>query len=325
MIDLRSDTVTQPTSAMRAAMADAIVGDDVYGEDPTVNALENAVAERLGYEAGLFVTSGTQSNLVALLTHCGRGDEYIAGENAHTYRFEGGGAASLGGIQPQPVPTLDHGGLDLAAVERVVKPDDVHFARTRLVCLENTHGGKASAIDYFAEAKSLCDEHGLAMHLDGARLWNAAVATQAPLDAYSRYCDSISVCLSKGLGAPLGSVLVGERAFIGAARRWRKMLGGGMRQAGIVAAAGLFALDHHIGRLSDDHERAARLSDALRGLGVAAECETNMVFVEGLGADFSAYAAEREITVSRGRWVIHLDIDDDAITRIIDTVATYLG
>ena len=324
MIDLRSDTVTQPTDAMRAAMANAAVGDDVYGEDPTVNRLEATVAERLGLEAGLFVTSGTQSNLVALLTHCGRGDEYIAAESAHTYRFEGGGGASLGGIQPHPVGTLPNGGVDLDAAEAAIKPDDVHFAKTKLLCLENTHSGKATTTDYFAEARALADRHALALHLDGARLWNAAVATQTELSAFGVYCDSISVCLSKGLGAPLGSVLVGSRGFIGDARRWRKMVGGGMRQAGIVAAAGLHALEHHVERLADDHERASRLADALRQLDLDVECHTNMLFVDGLSADFAGYAAEQGITVSRGRWVVHLDIDDAAIGHIIATVKAFL-
>ncbi len=323
MIDLRSDTVTQPTDAMRATMASAPVGDDVYGEDPTVNRLEAVVAERLDLESGLFVTSGTQSNLVALLTHCGRGDEYIAAEGAHTYRFEGGGAASLGGIQPQPVGTLPNGGVDLVAAEAAIKPDDVHFAKTTLLCLENTHGGKATTTDYFAEARTLADRHDLALHLDGARLWNAAVATQTELSAFGRYCDSISVCLSKGLGAPLGSVLVGPQGFIDDARRWRKMVGGGMRQAGIVAAAGLHALEHHVERLADDHERASRLAAGLRALDLDVECHTNMVFVDGLSADFGLFAAEHGITVSRGRWVVHLDIDDAAIDHVIATVETF--
>jgi len=211
MIDLRSDTVTQPTTAMRAAMAAAVVGDDVYGEDPTVNRLEAVVAEQLGFAAALFAPSGTQTNLLALLTHCQRGDEYIVGQQAHTYKYEGGGAAVLGGIQPQPLEFEADGRLDLPRVAAAIKPDDFHFARTRLLCLENTLGGRVLPLDYLAAARRLVDAHGLSLHLDGARLFNAAVALNVEVAAITRYCDSVSVCLSKGLGAPVGSVLCGDR------------------------------------------------------------------------------------------------------------------
>jgi threonine aldolase len=236
-IDLRSDTVTRPTPAMREAIARAEVGDDVYGEDPTVNALQQRLADELGFEAGLFVPSGTQSNLLALMSHCQRGDEYIVGMDAHTYKYEGGGAAVLGSIQPQPLPQAPDGTLPLDAVERAIKPDDAHFARTRLLSLENTWHGRALPLQYLAEARALCAAHGLALHLDGARLYNAAISQGIPAHAIARHFDSVSVCLSKGLGAPVGSVLLGAHGLIDQARRLRKMVGGGMRQAGLLAAA----------------------------------------------------------------------------------------
>lgn len=323
-IDLRSDTVTRPTAAMRAAMHAAEVGDDVYGEDPTINALEKLAAELLSKEAGLFLASGTQSNLVALLTHCQRGDEYIAGGTAHTYQFEGGGAAALGGIQPQTLPFLADGSLDLNAVEALIKPDNVHFARTRLLCLENTQDGKATGSGYFGEARRLVDRHGLGLHLDGARYFNAAVAAAEPVDAIAAPCDSISICLSKGLGAPVGSVLVGPRDFIHEARRWRKMVGGGMRQAGIVAAAGIYALENNIERLAEDHDKARRVAAAVneRYQG-AAVANTNMVFVQMPVAEFDRLRerfAARGIRVNRNRWVFHLDIDFDAVERIVTAI-----
>ncbi|HJW45492.1 MAG TPA: low-specificity L-threonine aldolase, partial [Lysobacter sp.] len=265
-IDLRSDTVTRPTSAMREVMIRAEVGDDVYGEDPTVNALQQRMADELGFDAGLFAPSGTQANLLALLVHCQRGDEYLVGMDAHTYKYEGGGAAVFGSIQPQPVLHADDGTLPLEAVEQVIKPRDPHFARTRLLCLENTWHGRALPLDYLREARALCDRRGLALHLDGARLYNAAVAKGVPAREITQHFDSVSVCLSKGLGAPVGSVLLGTHALIEEARRWRKVAGGGMRQAGMLAAAGLYALDHHVTRLADDHRRAAMLADGLRDL-----------------------------------------------------------
>ena len=281
MIDLRSDTVTRPTAAMRAAMAGAEVGDDVYGEDPTVNELQDRVAAVLGMEAALFVTSGTQGNLCALLAHCGRGDEYIVGNRAHTYMYEGGGAAVLGSIQPQPVPVDDDGMLDLDAADAAVKSPDHHFARTRLLCLENTIDGKVLTLEPMEASARLAARHGLAHHLDGARLWNAAVALDVSPQTVAAPFDSVSVCLSKGLGTPMGSVVAGPAEFIDEAHKWRKMLGGGLRQAGIVAAAGLYALDRHVGRVAEDHSNAARLAaglDAIDGVKIDS-CATNMVFI----------------------------------------------
>jgi threonine aldolase len=328
-IDLRSDTVTLPTTAMRAAMADAAVGDDVYREDPSVNALEALTAKRVGLDAGLFLPSGTQSNLTALLTHCARGDEYIAGQSAHTYRFEGGGAAVLGGIQPQPLPFKSDGTLDLDEVERTIKPDDVHFARTRLLCLENTNGGVAIPIEYFDRARELCNRRRLALHLDGARIFNAAIAFDIDAAEFGKRCDTISVCLSKGLGAPVGSVLCGKADFIERARRWRKVLGGGMRQAGVLAAAGIHALEHHVARLADDHRRAAELSARLNELGWrdSVRCATNMVFVERPAAELAAlqkHLAAAGILIRGARWVVHLDVDDAGIERVVDAVRGFV-
>ena len=322
VVDLRSDTVTAPCAAMRRAMAAAEVGDDVYGEDPTVNRLEHACAERLGFEAGLFVASGTQSNLAALLTHCGRGDEYIAGQMAHTYRFEGGGAAVFGGIQPQPVPFEDDGTLDLDMVAAVIKPDDFHFARTRLLCLENTQAGKVLPLPYLARAEALAEDKGLALHLDGARLFNAAIAQDVPAAEIAAHFDTVSVCLSKGLGAPVGSVLCGSAPFIDEARRWRKVLGGGMRQAGVLAAAGLHALEHNVERLTEDHQRAAALADALASHGLNVTCHTNMVFVEGIPTPHMVQVmGAAGVLVSGSRWVVHLDIDDADIERTASAAA----
>jgi len=327
MIDLRSDTVTRPTPAMRQAMAEAEVGDDVYGEDPTVNALQAEAAELCGQEAGLFLPSGTQSNLVGLLTHCGRGDEYIVGATAHTYRYEGGGAAALGGIQPQPLPFEADGTLDLARVAELVKPDDPHFARTRLLCLENTQSGKAWGPDYLARARACCDDLGLALHLDGARLFNAAVALGCPVAALAAPCDSVSICLSKGLGAPVGSLLLGSRDYIHAARRWRKVTGGGMRQAGLLAAAGRHALTHHVDRLADDHRRAEQVAAALRErFPDQVEQHTNMVFVTPPAPVLDALCAhmnERGVRVQGSRWVLHLDVDDAALERVCAAVRAF--
>ena len=319
VVDLRSDTVTKPSSAMRDAMVSAQVGDDVYGEDPTVNRLESECATLLGLEAGLFVPSGTQSNLAALLAHCGRGDEYIAGQDAHTYRFEGGGAAAFGGIQPQPLPFQDDGTLDLQDVAAVIKPDDYHFAKTRLICLENTQGGKAIGPAYFADVRTLADQRGLKLHLDGARLFNAVVALRCSPRDFGQHCDSVSVCLSKGLGAPAGSVLCGSSSFVRDARRWRKVLGGGMRQAGVLAAAGLHALTHHVERLAGDHRRARTLAEGLQGSGLSVEQHTNMVFVHGLdSASMVAHMASGGVRVSGSRWVVHMDIDDADIRHVVE-------
>ncbi|MXY55790.1 MAG: low-specificity L-threonine aldolase [Gammaproteobacteria bacterium] len=322
-VDLRSDTVTKPSSAMRAAMAAAEVGDDVYGEDPTVNRLESACATLLGLEAGLFVPSGTQSNLAALLTHCGRGDEYIAGQDAHTYRFEGGGAAAFGGIQPQPLPFRENGTLDLDDIAAAIKPDDDHFAKTRLICLENTQGGKAVDPAYFAGVRRFADQHGLKVHLDGARLFNAVVALRCLPRDFGQACDSVSVCLSKGLGAPAGSVLCGSASFVKAARRWRKVLGGGMRQAGVLAAAGLHALTNHVERLGDDHRRAEVLAQDLRTKGLVAEQRTNMVFVGGVDTTAMVeHMGRAGVRVSGSRWVVHMDIDDDDIRHVVQVAST---
>jgi threonine aldolase len=325
MIDLRSDTVTRPTEAMRRAMAAAEVGDDVYGEDPTVRRLEAMAAERLGMESGLFVPSGTQGNLAALMAHCERGDEYIVGHNAHTYQFEGGGAAVLGSIQPQPVPLDEQGCMDLDAAMAAIKPDDAHFARTRLLCLENTWWGKALPMPYLKDAEDRARARGLGMHLDGARLFNAAVAHECPVSDISRHFDSVSFCLSKGLGAPVGSVVCGHQDLIERARRWRKVLGGGMRQAGIIAAAGIHALDHHVDRLADDHRRATQLADALEAMaGVRVfRTGTNMVMLEPehtTGDRLAEALAAEGIRVNPGsrlRLVTHLDVGDVAVNQII--------
>lgn len=319
MIDLRSDTVTRPTLPMRAAMAQAAVGDDVYGEDPTVNRLESLAAALLGKEAALFVGSGTQSNLTALLSHCERGDEYIVGQQAHTYRWEGGGAAVLGSIQPQPLDFEADGTLDLAKVARAIKPDDYHFARTRLLCLENTQAGKVLPLAYLESAARFAAERGLRLHLDGARAFNAAVKLGVPIQAIATHCDSISVCLSKGLGAPVGSVLCGSSGFIEQARRWRKVLGGGMRQAGIVAAAGIVALEQHVDRLAEDHANARLLAEGLARLDELqmdlASVQTNMVFVtlrQERTAALVDYLKRRGILIGGGeetlRLVTHLDV-----------------
>ncbi|HEY6598851.1 MAG TPA: low-specificity L-threonine aldolase [Pseudomonadales bacterium] len=328
-IDLRSDTVTQPTAAMRDAMARAEVGDDVYGEDPTVNALEALAAQRLGFGAALFVPSGTMSNLTALLTHCGRGDEYIAGQQAHTYKFEGGGAAAFGGIQPQPLAFRSDGTLDLDEIAAAIKPDDVHFAKTRLVCLENTLAGTPLPLEYLPKVRALCDARGLALHLDGARIFNAAIAQNLEVTKLTSGCDSVSVCLSKGLGAPAGSVLCGAPEFIRRARRWRKMLGGGMRQAGVIAAAGIYALTEHVSRLTQDHARAQQLADALDRLDVFAgrvRCATNMVFVD-LEPDelarLTAFLAQQQIRIRGPRWVLHLDVDDAGLQRVLDATRRF--
>ncbi|WP_423357243.1 low-specificity L-threonine aldolase [Pseudomonas citronellolis] len=329
VIDLRSDTVTLPSAGMREAMARAELGDDVYGEDPTVNRLEATLAERLGFEAGLFVPSGTMSNLLGLMAHCERGDEYIVGQQAHTYKYEGGGAAVLGSIQPQPIEGEADGSLDLAKVEAAIKQDDFHFARTRLLALENTMQGKVLPLAYLAAARELTRRRGLALHLDGARLYNAAVKLGVDAGEITRHFDSVSVCLSKGLGAPVGSVLCGSAGLIGKARRLRKMVGGGMRQAGGLAAAGLYALDHQVQRLAEDHANAETLGRGLADLGYAVEpVQTNMVYVD-LGERAAAlrdFLGERGIRVSaaqRLRLVTHLDVKTADIPRIVEAFAAF--
>ncbi|RIA22751.1 L-threonine aldolase [Ectopseudomonas oleovorans] len=329
LIDLRSDTVTQPTAAMREAMLAAELGDDVYGEDPTVNRLEAWLAKELGFEAALFVPTGTMSNLLGLMAHCERGDEYIVGQQAHTYKYEGGGAAVLGSIQPQPIDGEADGSLDLSKVEAAIKQDDFHFARTRLLALENTMQGKVLPLEYLAAARELTRRRGLSLHLDGARLYNAVVKLGVPAREITQHFDSVSVCLSKGLGAPVGSVLCGSAALIGKARRQRKMVGGGMRQAGVLAAAGLYALQHQVQRLAEDHANAVRLGAALSELGYSVEpVQTNMVYVQ-LGeraGQIKAFMAEHGIAVSaapRLRLVTHLDVSAEQIERVIEAFAAF--
>jgi threonine aldolase len=334
-IDLRSDTVTLPSEAMRRAMAAAELGDDVYGEDPTVNRLEAFAAQMLGKEAALFVASGTQGNLLGIMSHCERGDEYIVGQQGHTYKYEGGGAAVLGSIQPQPLDYEPDGTLDLQRVEAAIKPDDAHFARTRLLCLENTQAGKALPLDYLQRAHDLARARGLALHLDGARAFNAAVKHGVHVREIARWFDTVSVCLSKGLGAPVGSMLCGSRALIARARRWRKVLGGGMRQAGVLAAAGLYALENNVARLQHDHDNAAQLAQRLARLpGVATEygpAQTNMVF---LRIDPSLAEPLRQFLKQRGmligatnpiRLVTHLDIAAEDVHAFADAVAAFLA
>lgn len=287
MIDLRSDTVTKPTPAMRQAMVEAEVGDDVYGEDPTVNRLEAMTAELLGKEAALFVSSGTMGNLTALLAHCGRGDEIILGDRCHIFRSEQGGAAALGGVHPMAIRNQADGTLDLAEIEANIRGDNEHYPVTKLVCIENTHnfcGGRVLAVDYMDAIGDLAHAHGLKLHVDGARLWNAAVALGVSPARVIRNADSVSVCLSKGLAAPVGSLVAGDKAFIARARRMRKVVGGGMRQAGTLAAAGIVAITEMVERLSDDHANAKALAQGLAALdGIAInpdDVETNLVFFE---------------------------------------------
>jgi threonine aldolase len=332
MVDLRSDTVTRPTPAMRAHMATAPVGDDVFGDDPSVNALQEKIAAMLGKEAALYVASGTQSNLVAIMSHCGRGDEYIVGQMAHTYRWEGGGAAVLGSVQPQPLEHDADGRLALERIEAAIKPNDAHFAKSRLLCLENTIGGKVLPMDYLQAATALARGRGLATHLDGARLFNAAVKLGVPASEIAAPFDSVSVCFSKGLGAPVGSALVGSKEFIAAAHRWRKMVGGGMRQAGVVAAAALYALDHHVERLAEDHALAARLAAGLQGLpGLAVEApQTNILFADLQGeraAGLMEHLKSRGVLATglyRLRFVTHLDVDAEGVDRAVAAMCEYL-
>jgi threonine aldolase len=358
-VDLRSDTVTQPTAAMRAAMAAAPLGDDVFADDPSVNALQDKIATMLGFEAALFMPTGTQSNLCGILAHCQRGDEYIVGQLAHTYRWEGGGAAVLGSVQPQPLSHQPDGTLLLSDIEAAIKPDDAHFAKTRLLTLENTWGGKLLPYAYVQAATQLARSKGLSRHLDGARLFNAATAQAAlhggePTDAEPRSArsgarggdvyaearaiascfDSVSVCFSKGLGAPIGSALCGSKELIARAHRIRKMAGGGMRQAGMLAAAASYALDHHILRLADDHALAQRLADGLQGIaGLEVEApQTNIVFVDLVGAAREKSAALQEYLKAQGvlitglyrlRFVTHLDVDAAGVDRAVAAVRSF--
>ncbi|WP_421224512.1 low-specificity L-threonine aldolase [Aeromonas jandaei] len=334
-IDLRSDTVTQPTDAMRQAMLHAEVGDDVYGEDPSVNALEAYGAKLLGKQAALFVPSGTMSNLLAVMSHCQRGEGAILGAGAHIYRFEAQGSAVLGSVALQPLPMQRDGTLAFDDIKAALAPDDAHFVQTRLICLENTHNGKVLPLSYLQEMGAFVAKHGLKLHLDGARLFNAAVASDTPAEVIAAPFDSISICLSKGLGAPVGSLLVGDRDFIARARRLRKMVGGGMRQAGMLAQAGLFALEQHVARLADDHRRAKRLAEGLAALpGIEldlSQVQSNMVFLrlaKGEPAQLLAFMKERGMLFSgygELRLVTHLQINDDDIEEVIDAFTEYLG
>ncbi|WP_348637746.1 low-specificity L-threonine aldolase [Photobacterium sp. DA100] len=328
MIDFRSDTVTQPSQAMREAMATAPVGDDVYGDDPTVNDLEVWAAERHGFESALFCSSGTQANLLSLMAHCERGDEYLCGQQAHNYMFEGGGAAVLGSIQPQPIENEKDGTIPFAKLAAAIKPDDAHFARTRLLSLENTINGKVLPLSYMAEAREFVNKHNLKLHLDGARVYNAATALNVDIKQISQYFDSMTVCLSKGLGAPVGSLVLGDKAFIARVRRWRKVLGGGMRQAGILAAAAKIALTEHVARLADDHANAKKLAEGLNhlpGFSVKSDrVQTNIVFAKVDPAldqrQLADILKEKGILITPGnpmRLVTHIDISSEDIVTFL--------
>lgn len=334
-LDFRSDTVTKPTKGMRDAMYRAEVGDDVTRDDPTVNKLEETMADRFGKQAGLFVTSGTQGNLLALLTHCARGDEYIVGQTAHTYKYEGGGGAALGGIQPQPVDFSRDGTIDLDLATSVIKPDDYHFAKTRLFCLENTNFGKALPLEYLKRSRKFVADNGLAYHLDGARVFNAAAKCGVDVAEITKPFDTISSCFSKGLGAPVGSILCGEETAIASARRWRKLLGGGMRQAGVIAAAALYAIENHVQRLAEDHENAEWLANELSSVDeitVTYEpMQTNMVFV---GIDprslpkLKGYMTSKDIKLDYGetiRLVTHLDVDRAAVATLAGEIKNFFS
>jgi threonine aldolase len=343
-IDLRSDTVTRPTAAMREAMMAAELGDDVFGDDPTVNALQEKLADMLGFEAALFMPTGTQSNFCGILAHCQRGDEYICGQQAHTYRWEGGGAAVLGGVQPQPLDHAPDGSLPLEAIEAAIKPDDIHHARTRLLALENTIGGKVLPFGYIEAATALARKHGLATHLDGARLFNAAVAEATrtggkPLEEARKiasHFDSVSVCFSKGLGTPAGSALCGSRDLIRKALRIRKMAGGGMRQAGILAASAIHALDHHVDRLAEDHRLAKRLAAFFASIDGARldPVDSNIVFVDFSGAARLKAAGLIEHLKAHGilalglyrmRFVTHLDVNEAGVEQAGRVIAEYFA
>jgi threonine aldolase len=329
-IDLRSDTVTKPCAKMKQAMFAAELGDDVYGEDPTVNMLEKRAATLLGKEDAIFCSSGTQTNLIALMAHCGRGDEYIVGQDAHTYKYEAGGAAVLGSIQPQPILIDADGTLNLNTVRSVIKPDDNHFAKTKLLCLENTIGGKVLPMGYLAKARELVDEYQLALHLDGARLFNAVVFHGVDVKQITDPFDSISICLSKGLGAPIGSVLVANADIIAKARRLRKILGGGMRQAGMLAAAGIYALDNHIHALADDHNNAQTLAQGLSAIGgitLHGTVQTNMVFLSAeKQQQLVDFLANENIIISKNkiiRLVTHRDINSNDIARVVAAIEAF--
>jgi threonine aldolase len=326
-IDMRSDTVTQPTRAMRDAMANAEVGDDVYGDDPTVNALQERAAQLLGKEAGLFVASGTQSNLVALLSHCQRGDELLVGDCFHIHRYEAGGVSVLGGVTMGALATDYRGVIRPSDITAAIKPDDLHCPISRLLCLENTVSGHVHDVSHITALAAAGRASGLLVHLDGARLMNAAIKLGMPACDIVKAVDSVSLCLSKGLGTPAGSVLVGSKAFIKRARRMRKLVGGGMRQVGILAAAGLYALDHHVERLAIDHANASRLADQLSCISRVTvnknEVETNMVFMKlpnGSAEPLRKYLNGKGIILGGGetiiRLVTHLDVSVDAVDQL---------
>jgi threonine aldolase len=321
IVDLRSDTVTRPSEGMRRAMAVAEVGDDVFGDDPTVNRLQDRAAELFGFEASLLFPTGTQSNLAALMSHCQRGDEVLVGMEAHTYRYEAGGGAVLGSIQPQAIVNRPDGTLDLKEIETAIKPDDPHFAKTRLLALENTITGRVIPRGYFDEALALAKRRGLATHLDGARIFNAAVKLDTNVKDLCRGFDSVSSCLSKGLGAPAGTMLLGSKDLVARAKRARKMLGGAMRQAGVLAAAGLYALEHHGERLAEDHANAERLA---KGIGAAAP-QSNMVFFESKPGLVEHLAKQGVIVLpgARLRLVTHLDVDAAGVDRAIATFNSF--
>ncbi|MGB1321009.1 MAG: low-specificity L-threonine aldolase [Vibrio gallaecicus] len=334
-MDFRSDTVTKPTQAMREAMANADVGDDVYGDDPTVNELEQWIASETGFEAAIFTSSGTQANLLALMSHCERGDEYLCGQQAHNYKYEAGGAAVLGSIQPQPIENNPDGTLDFKKLENAIKPDDSHFARTKLLSLENTINGKVLPLEYLSNARKFVNKHNLQLHLDGARVYNAAAALDVPVREIAQHFDSMTICLSKGLGAPIGSLLLGSKEYIAKARRLRKMLGGGMRQAGILAAAGKIALTDHVGQLKVDHENAKKLAiglSQLEGFSVNPDfVQTNIVFAKlDETVDISRISqelSEEGITITPGnpiRFVTHRDISSEDISTFLDSLSKKL-
>ncbi len=341
IVDLRSDTVTRPTDAMRKAMAEAEVGDDVYGEDPTVNRLEAMAAERLGKEAGLFVASGTMGNLVSLLAQCGRGDEIILGDRQHTFMYEQGGMAALGGIVPRLIPNQDDGTLRLDDIAAAIRGDNIHYPRSRLVCLENTHNlcyGSPLSAEYTAQVAALAHEHGLRLHVDGARIFNAAIALGVPAAELVRDVDSVTFCLSKGLSAPVGAIICGDKDFIAEARRARKVVGGGMRQAGIIAAAGIVALEQMVDRLAEDHARAKRLAEGLAAIpGISmAPVHTNLVYfslrdeVPMTAPEVSAkLKALGVLILPRGarsfRAVTHVWIDDAGIEQAITAMEKVLA
>ncbi|CAM3490978.1 low-specificity L-threonine aldolase [Rouxiella silvae] len=333
MIDLRSDTVTRPSEAMRQAMYQAEVGDDVYGDDPTVNALQAMACELTGKEAALFFPTGTQANLVALLSHCQRGDEYIVGQKAHNYMYEAGGAAVLGSIQPQPLDMADDGSIPLEKVAAAIKPDDIHFARTRLLSLENTHSGKVLPIAYLKQAFEFTREKNLSLHIDGARILNAAVALEIPLSDITRYCDTLTICLSKGLGAPVGSLLCGSKAFIQHANRWRKMTGGGMRQSGILAAAGIYALENNVQRLKEDHDNAAWLEQQLRDIGldiVEPGAQTNILYVRQsseLASKLGPWMRQHGVLIGSGpltRLITHINLSRQDLEKVVSLWQQFL-